>query len=331
MLGYVISANFINNYLQKQYICLNFAEVKLIILVMETENKTVLFYDKRSVLKNIAVGTSVFCNNFKSLFLKGLPYILPLAVITTLLDMPYFADLGDIVRFLVAILGLALGVYVNSLLLAFIAVNMEYYSTYNKVPQYSIKEMFTLVQKKIWKALAASITNFLLFAFVFCVIDFIAKETEINWITYCFVPLAFILLAIPLGLWVVEFNITDYRYGFSFANSFKLGYGNFMSSLVLLILLVCALIVPVLLVESPRMILVLSENMYEQSKAMGDDVSLPAYFGALQGLSTFVISIAISAVGIVFFCIYFFFYGSLLNGADKKRAYKSEIEAEEIQ
>ena len=31
MLGYVISVIFINNYLQKQYICLNFAEVKLII------------------------------------------------------------------------------------------------------------------------------------------------------------------------------------------------------------------------------------------------------------------------------------------------------------
>ena len=31
ILGYGVSANFINNYLQKQYICLNFAEVKLII------------------------------------------------------------------------------------------------------------------------------------------------------------------------------------------------------------------------------------------------------------------------------------------------------------
>ena len=68
-----------------------------------------------------------------------------------------------------------------------------------------------------------------------------------------------------------------------------------------------------------------------QSKEMGDNVSLPGYFGVLQGLSVFVISLVASVVNIVLFCIYFFFYGSLLNGADKKRAYKSEIEAEEIQ
>ena len=151
MLGYVISANFINNYLQKQYICLNFAEVKLIILVMETENKTVLFYDKRSVLKNIAVGTSVFCNNFKSLFLKGLPYILLLAVFTALLNMSYNPEF-ILQNILIFIVEAVFSIFANSLLLAFIAANMEYYSVYNKVPQYSLKEMFDLVMKKIWKA-----------------------------------------------------------------------------------------------------------------------------------------------------------------------------------
>ncbi|MBQ3771462.1 MAG: hypothetical protein II834_05975 [Bacteroidaceae bacterium] len=327
ILAHSDSANFINNYLQKQYICLNFAEVKLIILVMETENKTVLFYDKRSVLKNIAVGTSVFCNNFKSLFLKGLPYILPLAVLTSLLDMP---NVSNFVSILFTIFVGILNILADSLLLAFIAVNLEYYSTYNKVPQYSVKEMFTLVRKKIWKALATTITYILLLAFAICFIDFIALETGMKWI-YCFIPLAFILIVIPISLWEIEFNITEYRYGSSFANSFKLGYGNFMSSLVMVILLICAITVPMLLVVSPRMILFLSENMFVQSKAMGDDVSLPAYFGVLQGLSTFVISIVLYLVNIVFFCIYFFFYGSLLNGADKKKAYKNEMAAEEIQ
>ncbi len=334
ILAHSDSANFINNYLHKQYICLNFAEVKLIILVMETENKTVLFYDKRSVLKNIAVGTSVFCNNFKSLFLKGLPYILLLAVFTALLNMSYNPEyiLQNILIFIVEAV---FSIFANSLLLAFIAANMEYYSAYNKVPQYSLKEMFDLVMKKIWKALATIITNILLYTLIFAFIAFVSVEANLSWdMAIILILVAFvacILLAIPLGLWEVEFNITDYRYGFSLANSFKLGYGNFVNSLVLLILICCALVVPMLLVASPRMILFLSENMFMQSKEMGDNVSLPGYFGALQGLSVFVISLVASVVNIVLFCIYFFFYGSLLNGADKKRAYKSEIEAEEIQ
>ena len=195
--------------------------------------------------------------------------------------------------------------------------------------------MFDLVMKKIWKALATIITNILLYTLIFAFIAFVSVEANLSWdMAIILILVAFvacILLAIPLGLWEVEFNITDYRYGFSLANSFKLGYGNFVNSLVLLILICCALVVPMLLVASPRMILFLSENMFMQSKEMGDNVSLPGYFGALQGLSVFVISLVASVVNIVLFCIYFFFYGSLLNGADKKRAYKSEIEAEEIQ
>ena len=313
ILAHSDSANFINNYLQKQYICLNFAEVKLIILVMETENKTVLFYDKRSVLKNIAVGTSVFCNNFKSLFLKGLPYILLLAVFTALLNMSYNPEF-ILQNILIFIVEAVFSIFANSLLLAFIAANMEYYSVYNKVPQYSLKEMFDLVMKKIWKALATIITNILLYTLIFAFIAFVSVEANLSWdVAIILILVAFvacILLAIPLGLWEVEFNITAYRPGFSLAHS---------------------LVVPMLLVASPRMILFLSENMFMQSKEMGDNVSLPGYFGALQGLSVFVISLVASVVNIVLFCIYFFFYGSLLNGADKKRAYKSEIEAEEIQ
>lgn len=295
---------------------------------MENDTKKVLFYDKRSTFGDIKAGVLLFCRNFNALFVKGLPYFALYIIFAGLFDYSVynglFRDNEDYLLYLaLAIPALVLSILAFSFWLAFVFANLENYSLYNKVLNLPFKEMFKVVKGKIWKSVGTAVT---LYIFFFIIEALFVNAMSGMYLLLIAVPVLIIFLMLIFGLWTVSFNITDMRYGNALIDSSKLSFKNFSKSIMLILIVICALIIPIALLEAPSTILYLAEDMYNQSVEMGDEVSLPGYFDLLK----FVVMVIEYAVGITILinilCIYFFFYGSLMFDTDRSRSVQEETE-----